>query len=267
MSAALAYEWRRLTTLRSTYWLVAIGAILVFGLAVLIALAIGSSGDISEGNDFVLGAIATQGAAIGVTPLLVAYVMGLMGVFCFGHEYRHGMIRATLTAVPSRTRVFAAKTIITGLTAFVVGGLTTLVGVVVGLAVVSELQPDSEVIRELVLGTAVYTGLFSLVGLALASIFRNQVAALIAVLLVPLVLESVIRAVLVVPPAFDEFQGLARYLPFDAGGQMFVQLAFADALDIFGYEPLDAVGGGITFAVFTAALLAAACALFVVRDA
>ena len=267
MTAALAYEWRRLTTLRSTWWLVAIGAVLVLGLALLIAVAIASSGDVSDGNDFVLGAIATQGAAIGITPLLVAYVMALMGVFCFGHEYRHGMIRATLTAVPSRVAVFGAKTVITGLAAFVVGGLTTLVGVLVGLAVVSELHADAEVVVDLVLGTAIYTGLFALVGLALASLFRNQVAALISVLLVPLVLESVIRAVLVVPPAFDDIQDLAAYLPFDAGSQLYVQLSVSDALDIFGYDPFGRVGGGIVFAVFTAALLAGACALFVRRDA
>ena len=35
MTAALAYEWRRLTTLRSTWWLIAIGAVLFLGLALL----------------------------------------------------------------------------------------------------------------------------------------------------------------------------------------------------------------------------------------
>ena len=267
MTAALAYEWRRLTTLRSTWWLIVIGAVLTLGLATLIGVAIAQSGDVSEGNDFVLGAIATQGAAIGVTPLLVSYVMALMGVFCFGHEYRHGMIRATLTAVPSRVAIFSAKAVITGVTAFVIGGVTTFVGVLLGLVLVAELHADSDVVRDLVLGTAVYTGLFALVGLALAALFRNQIAALVAVLLTPLVLESIIRAVLVVPPAFDDFQDAAAYLPFDAGSQMYVQLSLGDALDIFGYEPLGPAGGGLVFAAFTVALLAVACALFVRRDA
>jgi hypothetical protein len=48
---------------------------------------------------------------------------------------------------------------------------------------------------------------------------------------------------------------------------MYVQLSFGDALDIFGYEPLSRVGGGLVFAAFTFALLAGACALFVRRDA
>ena len=267
MTAALAYEWRRLTTLRSTWWLIIIGSVVTLGLALLIGLAIASGGDVSEGNDFVLGAIATQGAAIGVTPLLVAYVMALMGVFCFGHEYRHGMIRATLTAVPSRVAIFSAKTVITGLAAFVVGGVTTLIGVFVALGLVSELHADADVIRELVLGTAIYTGLFALVGLALAAMFRNQVAALITVLLTPLVLENVVRAILIVPPAFDDIEHLARYLPFDAGGQLYVQLSLNQALEFLGYDPLGPVGGGLVFAGFTAVLLAGACALFVSRDA
>jgi hypothetical protein len=139
--------------------------------------------------------------------------------------------------------------------------------VLLGLGLVSELHADADVVRDLVLGTAIYTGLFALVGLALAALFRNQIAALITVLLTPLVLESIIRAVLVVPPAFDDIQDSAAYLPFDAGSQMYVQLSFGDALEIFGYEPLGPVGGGLVFAAFTLALLAGACALFVHRDA
>jgi len=42
----------------------------------------------------------------------VAYVLGMLGVFTFGHEYRHGMIRATLTALPQRYNVLLAKIVI-----------------------------------------------------------------------------------------------------------------------------------------------------------
>ncbi len=267
MTSALRYEWRRLTTLRSTWWLIGIGSVLTLGLALLVGIGIAAAGDVSDGNDFVVGAIATQGAAIGVAPLLVTYVMALSGVFCFGHEYRHGMIRATLTAVPSRVAVFAAKAVVTGLTAAVVGAVVTGIGILLALICVDELTVDAGLVGQLLGGVAIYTGLFSLVGLAFASLLRNQVAALVSLLVAPLVLESVVRAVLVVPEAFDDVEFLARYLPFDAGSQLYVQLTIGDALQLFGFEPLGAVAGGVTFGIFTALLLVAAGALFVRRDA
>jgi len=265
--AALRYEWRRLTTLRSTWWLTAIGAVVTLGLALLIALAIASAGEVSEGDNYQLGAVATQGAAVGGVPLLVAYLFALLGVFCFGHEYRHGMIRATLTAVPSRGAVFAAKVLVTAAAAFLVGAVITLLGAGIALLVLSAIDGEGGTALELALGVGTYTALFALVGLALASLFRNQIASLVVVLVMPTVVEAVIQAVLVFPPAFDDVQFLARYLPFDAGSQLYVQLSPNDALDLLGYDPLGAVGGGLVFAGFTALLLAAAGVLFVRRDA
>ncbi len=46
--------------------------------------------------------LATQFAVFGV-PYFVAYILAMVAVFAWGHEYRHGMVRATLTALNSRT--------------------------------------------------------------------------------------------------------------------------------------------------------------------
>lgn len=266
MIAALRYEWRRLTTLRSTWWLIGIGSVITLGLALVIALAIAAA-EITEADDFQLGAVATQGAAVAGIPLLTAYLFALLGVFCFGHEYRHGMIRATLTAVPSRPAVFAAKVLVTTVVSFGAGALITLVGAGIAVLLVPAIQGEGDTALELALGVGIYTALFALIGLALASLFRNQVAAIIVVLLLPTVVEAVVQAILVLPPAFDDYQDLARFLPFDAGSQLYVQLAPDQALDLLGYDPYGAVGGGLVFATFTALLLAAAAALFVRRDA
>jgi hypothetical protein len=60
---------------------------------------------------------------------------------------------------------------------------------------------------------------------------------------------------------------VAAFLPFDAGGQMFARPLPGDILDIFGYEPLEAVEGGLVFGVFTALMLGLAGLLFYRRDA
>lgn len=266
MTAALRYEWRRLVTLRSTWWLIGIGAVVTLGLAVVIAIAL-STVDTSEADDYQLGAVATQGAAVGGVPLLTAYLFALLGVFCFGHEYRHGMIRATLTAVPSRAAVFAAKVVVTAAVAFVVGAGVTLLSAGIAVLVLSGIEGEGGTALELALGVGIYTALFALVGLALASLFRNQVAALVVVLVTPTVVEGIVQGILVIPSGFDDIQFLARYLPFDAGSQLYVQLSPDDLLDVLGYDPYGAVGGGLVFATFTVVLLGLAAALFVRRDA
>jgi len=267
LGAALRYEWRRLSTLRSTYWLVGISVFIAAALSTLIGWGFSSVDQIEEGESFVIGAIATQGAAIGAAPLLIAYVMGMFGLFTFGHEYRHGMIRATLTAVPNRGALFAAKilltTAVTGATALV----CTVLGVFIGNAFLPDIDAVSDDVIQVVVGVSIYSALFGPVGLALAALLRNQVGALVLLLLVPLVGELIIRLILILPSAFDDIQDAAGYLPFDAGAQMFTMLDLNQALDIFGYDPQGPVGGGVTFAVFTALMLALAGALFARRDA
>ncbi len=267
VTAALRYEWRRMVTLRSTYWLVGISGFIAVGLATLIGWAFASAPEIEEGPSFVIGAIATQGAAVGLAPLLVSYVMGMYGLFTFGHEYRHGMIRATLTAVPTRGALFVAKIVLTALVTGVTGLVCTALGVLIGNAFLPEIDAATDDMVQVVVGVGLYSALFALVGLALAALLRNQIGALVVLLLVPLVAELIIRLILTVPDAFDDIQGAAGYLPFDAGAQMYTTLDLGEAVDIFGYDPPSAVAGGVTFAVFTALLLALAGALFSRRDA
>jgi len=264
--AALRYEWCRLVTLRSTYWLVAASLISAVTLSGLIAWGFSEVDLDTEGQPFVMGIIATQGGAGGVA-LLIAYVMSLFGVLTFGHEYRHGMIRATLTAVPGRVAVFAAKIVVTALVTGLTALLCTAQGVLVGRLFLRGLDVWNDDVVQVVAGVTIYSALFALVGLALAALFRNQIAALVLVLLVPLVGETIVRLVLVLPDALDPVQGAAAYLPFDAGAQMYVMLHLGDATEFFGYVPPSALAGGVTFAVVTAVLLAVAGALFVRRDA
>ncbi|MBA2739719.1 MAG: ABC transporter permease [Actinomycetota bacterium] len=267
MTAALRYEWRRLLTLRSTYWLIAVSVVIAATLSSLIAWGFSGLDIASEGAGFVLAAIATQGAGAGFAPLLIAYVMSIFGILTFGHEYRHGMIRATLTAVPSRLAVFAAKAL---LTAAVAGGtalLCTALGLVAARIFFADMAMAGDDLVQILLGVTLYTAMFALVGLALAAIFRNQVVAIVAVLLFPLIGEAIIRLVLIIPDAFNDIQDAAGYLPFDAGAQMFTFLDLNQALQIFGFQPQGPVGGGVTFGVFTAVLLLIAALLFVRRDA
>jgi ABC-type transport system involved in multi-copper enzyme maturation permease subunit len=267
MMAALRYEWARMFTLRSTWWIVALSILIPAGLAGLLAANIAAA-DFEGYEDVVTAVVLTQGAVLGF-PLLVAYLTSLLGVFTFGHEYRHGMVRATLTAVPRRAPVMVAKVVLTAIVVAATSLVSMLASLLVGLAFGGTRLIDAgdEVTWQVVGGVVGYSTLFALVGLALAAIFRNQIAALVTVLLAPTVVEQVLAAVLTIPDALSSVEFLTRYLPFDAGSQLYKPSNVFDVTEVFGPTPLEPLTGGLVMLLFTAVLLALAYVLFAERDA
>ena len=272
MIDAIRYEVVRLRTIRSTFWLIGIALTLQLLLTFIIAWRLPPTGPLS-GGDEVFAILVTMGASLGFAPLFIAYILGLVGVFSMGHEYRHGMIRATLTAMPNRLTVLAAKVVV----AAVVSGIAAIVCVLIAV-VAAQLfgvgMPTGDGFWGLTAGTVVYTMLFSVSGLAFAAITRNQTAAVALLLLVPTLVEAIIAAVVLAikfgsddPTAEGGFAELLKFLPYDAGGQMYTRLSIDRALEIFGIVPFGPVGGGIVMASFVAILLAISAVLFVRRDA
>jgi ABC-type transport system involved in multi-copper enzyme maturation permease subunit len=269
---AIRYEIVRLRTVRSTYWLVGIALAFQFGLAMIIAGLAPETGPLS-GGDETFAILVTIGASTGAAPLFIAYILGLVGVFSMGHEYRHGMIRATLTALPTRLQVLAAKVLV----AAVGSGIAALACVLV--AVLAALMfgvgmPTSSGFRDITLGTVIFTMLFTISGLAFAAITRNQTAAVALLLLVPTVIEGIVRAVVLAikfgsddPTAEGGAAGMLKFLPYDAGGQMYTRISFDRALEVFGVVPFGPLGGGLVMGAFVAILLAISAALFLRRDA
>ena len=136
MTAALAYEWTRIRTIRSTYWLSAIALVFGVGLSFLVSMgphfSLGSANPPAASEPEGLGqGIATQFAVFGV-PYFVAYVLAMIACSRWGHEYRHGMIRATLTALSSRTAAWTAKFLVVGAWVVVVALVTVLTSLLVG---------------------------------------------------------------------------------------------------------------------------------------
>ncbi|UPK74465.1 hypothetical protein MU582_18815 [Nocardioidaceae bacterium SCSIO 66511] len=272
MIAALRYEWMRMLTIRSTYWLI-IGTLGLYFLATMgVALITRSVQGSTSGGAQVDAAIITLGASTGFAPLLMAYILGIIGVFSMGHEYRHQMIRATLTAVPKRLAVVAAKALTVAVVAAVAAALAMLVGYF-NAAVFSgrDVSFDAE-LRGLILGVMTYTALFALAGMAFAGLARNQTGAIVLMLAMPIVIEPIVRTILLIKAATTGDPGaigtLAKFLPFEAGGKLYTRADVSDMIDtLSGVEPFGAVGGGICMAVFVAALLGLMTFLFLRRDA
>ena len=267
---ALRYEWARITTIRSTYWLSA--SALLLGVALSFVAAMGASfafqsahpPSVEDIGPFNQG-VVTQFAALGA-PYFVAYLLAMVSVFAWGHEYRHGMVRATLTALSSRTASWAAKFAVVGLWVAAVTALTVLGSAVVGWLWLHDDGVDmfNGDTWPLMFWTVVYAVLFSWVAAGFTALLRNQTAALVLLFVWPLAIENVVKLVFQVVPFLRSHAGFTRFLPFDAGSRIIDSRQSSDT--VFG-DPLAVLGGLVVFGALAGAVMGAALVLFRRRDA
>ncbi|MGW5677183.1 ABC transporter permease, partial [Streptomyces sp. NPDC003860] len=115
---ALASEWTKIRSVRSTMWTLGVMVALLVGIGFLVALAVRTTDDTFQRDDVLtLGFFGTLLGSICVITL---------GVLTIASEYGTGLIRTTLTACPNRARVLTAKAIVYFLLVFGVTVVTTL---------------------------------------------------------------------------------------------------------------------------------------------
>ncbi|MFT4009542.1 MAG: ABC transporter permease [Nocardioidaceae bacterium] len=273
MIDALRYEWLRIRTIRSTYWITAIAVLIGVGLSFLIAMgssiAYRQTPPSPQELDFLAPAIVTQFAAVA-GPYLIAYVLVIVGVLSWGHEYRHGMIRITLTALRSRTQVWIAKFVVIGLWTVATVAAILLFATLVGWLWLHDdgvRFSGSPLLRQY--GRALlYMLIFVWIGTAAAAIIRNQTAALVVVFLWPLALEPILGLIIRLIPGMDGLEKVSKAFPFNAGDRLIHSTEVGEALDAFlGGAQISTVAGTLIFAGFAALVMAVSYLLFLRRDA
>ena len=183
---ALASEWTKIKSVRSTMWTLGVFIVLVVGLGLLTGAVVASSDTDVDGE---------SPLALGFFGLLLGSICLItLGVLTTASEYGTGMVRTTMTACPSRGRVLAAKAIVFFLVAFVV---TLVSATLVALMHVTMLEGNgagdptgSEWLKGTV-GVSLYVALLGLLSLAIGSIIRHSAGAItimIGALLAPLVI-------------------------------------------------------------------------------
>ena len=261
MTDALRYEWLRLKTLRSTWWLTGI-ALLTSGLLALTALGI-HSGPLTL-DDY--GAVVTQPGLF-----FASIFLSLIGVFSLGHEYRYGTIRPTLNAVPRRSILMTAKVAVVFCYVTLIVVLCQVINYVVSVLILgsrlTSLGFAPGFIGRLWAGSIGYIVVYALIGLALAGLTRSMPAAIVILLLFPLLAENLIKALLSLS-FLSSIRGLAKFLPFSAGQQIFSYdpTAANDAPSGFR-ENLSPWTGALTYVIFMSVLLAICWVMFEKRDA
>ncbi len=183
---AIASEWTKIRSVRSTMWTLGVFVLLVVGVglaAAALVAANSSEGSMSGENPLTLGFFGL---------LLGSMCIITLGVLTTASEYGTGMIRTTMTACPSRARVLAAKAIVFFVVAFVV---TLASALLVALADVSILdgarEPTGSEWLKGTVGISLYVALLGLLSLVVGSVIRHSAGAITimtGVLLAPLVM-------------------------------------------------------------------------------
>ncbi|MCW2783135.1 MAG: hypothetical protein JWR35_3584 [Marmoricola sp.] len=267
MRNAFAYELMRIRTIRSTWWLSGLAVVVGVLISSLFALAVGLefSRTGADDTDGLSAAVVTQLASTGVIPSLVGFLLAMIGIFAWGHEYRHGMIRASLTALNSRSSLWIAKYVVC---AAWVAAVALVTMVLSGLVAMIFLQRYTNVFDTQAFGIIgrelVYVVILTWLGMAFTSVTRSQAFALVAVFLWPLLIESLIHGFFLLVPGLRDNEAVLRFLPFGAGTKLLD--VFDEGHQVFG-DPLSPLGGGIVFATVAVALMLASYLLFEERDA
>jgi ABC-2 type transport system permease protein len=157
---------------------------------------------------------------------LSALFIFMLAVIGIGGEWRHRTITSSLLAMPDRVRFLAAQTLAfaaTGLLLSVAISIAVTVAGVVILSVRDLPLPAAGELVDLYARNALVAALFGAFGVGIGALIRNQVTAIVGVLLLMLVVEPTVLAL-----APD----VGRFAPFGA-------LPTA-AIDV----PADAVGMG-----------------------
>jgi ABC-2 type transport system permease protein len=210
MIVALRSEFKKILTVRSTYGLSLFFLLLAGFLAFYVQgfknvpTETVSALDHAQASLFVAGTITQVASIISVAGAIV-------GLLLLAHEYRYNTIVYTLSASNSRSKVLASK--ITAVLAYVfvyslLATIITLALVYAGVAASGHHLPHQDINYLTYLGKSIlFSEFYAMAGLLFITIIRNQIGAIVALLIFPGTVESLLSLL---------FKNNSVYLPFTA---------------------------------------------------
>jgi hypothetical protein len=200
LSGAVRMEWRKLRTVRSTWFILLVFAAGMVGFAALV----GATGPRHPSPSYDPTEELFAGLALG------QLAIGILGVLLLSTEFGSGSIRATFAAVPRRGSVLAAK-------AAVIAAVALAAGEALAFAAFAAFQIAAprgvphpslgqlEVLRAVLLAGA-YPCLIGLIGLGLAAVIRHTAGAIATIVGVVFLLPVVLLPL-------GQHSAVMRFLP------------------------------------------------------
>jgi ABC-2 type transport system permease protein len=249
---ALRSEFTKILSVRSTYWTLLGMLVVTVGFGALASYGI-SHGPGGVGPQF----DPTRQSLFGL--YFSQLIIGALGVLVISSEFSTGMIRTTLSTMPRRGTVVAAKGVVFSVVAFVAGLVTCLASFFVGQALMghdgtSLAHPD--VVRA-VIGGALYLTACGLLAFGLGLIIRHTAGAISAVVALLFVVILLTQAL---PQSWQDH--VDKWMPALAGGQIWATHAQLGSTPVF--SPWT---GFAVLCMYAAIAVAAGALLFRKRDA
>jgi len=207
----LLSEWTKFRSLRSTVATLLIAIVVMIGLGAMFAAITAN-----QSAGFEPGATAISTSLTGT--FFAQLAVGVLGVLLITGEYSTGMIRSSLTVVPSRLPMLWGKLAVFAVTVFLTMLAASFASFLVGQALLGDQLnaslSDAAALRS-VLGAALYLTVAGLTAIALGALLRNTAAAIttcVAVFFLTAPLTQLLPTSLT-----DHF---VQYLPSNAGAVM-----------------------------------------------
>ena len=260
---ALASEWTKIRSVRSTLWILLILIIATAGINILGSYGWAHNLQQVQGGPNGVPRLAqvvldTKNLQVGVFfGQLIVIVFGAIGV---ASEYSTGMIRTTLSTQPRRATVYFAKLLILTAVTLVIGEIVSFGSFLASNSVIASdgvkfsLSDTPTLVG--ILGGGLYLTGCALLAFGLGALFRNTAAGIAVPVAMLLVVDIIVHAAL---PASWQVH-VARYVPMEAGPQIL-------ATQHVPGQDLTAWNGFGVFLIYVVLSLAAGFWSFTKRDA
>lgn len=214
MNRLMKAEWVKLRSLRSSKWTLGAMAVASIGMGALFtALA---------AHDYHSWTAVDKAQWDPTNHSLIGTIFGQLAISVFGvlaitGEYSSGTIRSSVAAAPRRAPLIAAKAVVYGGVALLVGEVISFASYFLGQALASGHAPishvgDPGVIRAIVM-TGGYLSVICLVGLGLGIVLRHTAGAITSIVAILLVLPAIMAAL---PTSTQNAVG--KFLPMQIAG-------------------------------------------------
>ncbi|TFD30304.1 ABC transporter permease subunit [Cryobacterium cryoconiti] len=246
----LRSEWIKLWSLRSTVWSFALVIVVSVGMALLIALAsrLDQSG-VAIPPEAQVGYVVTA-STVGI--FFAQMIVAVLGVMSVTGEYSTGMIKSSLTAVPKRLPMLAAKGVVVFVATYLVGLGSILAAYLMASLVLAQSDisaglAEPDMLRGLFAGP-LFLALIAVFALGMGTVFRSTAGGIATVLGILLVLPIVLGLI----PA-EWATSASPYLIGNAGPEIVASSGFSEVKE--GWQNLLIVLGWVAVSSVLAALL------------
>jgi len=252
----LRSEFTKIRSVRSTYWTLLAMIVITIGISALLSWGriqdYASQPAVVQAHEALrIRPRATEFSMFGL--ILGQLVIAVLGALTITSEYSTGMIRTSLTVMPRRGTVYAAKAVVFTAVALVAGLVTSFGSYFIGQAIFATHHLNSSLGQPGVLRAVIGGGLFlavcGLLSYGIGALLRSTAGAItasVALLFVLFVLSGFL------PSSWAEH--VDKWIPFNAGGAIWENLSGTSMFSpwvgfaVFcAYAAIAVVAGGILF--------------------